>query len=118
MVTITDYSKRQSLDGKEFFTLNLMGGVELVQSKTTGSFYATAWNASITTTFNEDVCRSLVGKTLPGEIQRVEVAPYHYNIKETGEVITLHHKYRFNASPNSPSMEQAVFEPEMATSQV
>ena len=118
MVTITGYTKRQNAEGKEFFTLTLMGGVELVKSSKTGNYYATAWKTSITSTFNEDVCRSLVGKALPGEIQRVEVQPYSIVNKETGEVITLSHRYRFNPQPNNPTMEQAVFEPELATAAV
>lgn len=48
MVTIIDYTKRQNAEGKEFFVLNLMGGVELVKSTKTGNYYATAWKSSIT----------------------------------------------------------------------
>ena len=64
MVTIIGYTKRQNAEGKEFFTLNLMGGIELIKSSKTGSFYATAFKSSITSTFNEDVCKSLIGLAL------------------------------------------------------
>jgi hypothetical protein len=113
MVTVIDYAGRRSADGKEFFVLILMGGIEFVQSTHTGCFYATAWKSSITTTFNEQVCKGLVGKTLPGEVQRIEVEPYEFKVEDTGETIMLTHKFRFNPSPNNPSMEETVFAPEL-----
>ena len=112
MVTITGYTKRQNAEGKEFFTLNLMGGIELVKSSKTGNFYATAWKSSITSTFNEDVCKSLIGTKLPGTVQKTECESYEYAIPSTGEIVMLTHKYLFNPSPNAPSMEEVVFTPE------
>jgi hypothetical protein len=112
MVTIVDYKQRQNAEGKEFFTLSIQGGVEFVKSSKTGEFYATAWKSSITCTFNEVVCKSLIGKTLPGEIQKMEVEPYEYHLPETGETIMLSHKYRFNPEPNNPTAEEVVFQPE------
>ncbi len=112
MVTIINYTKRQNAEGKEFFTLNLMGGVELVKSTKTGNYYATAWKSSISCTFNEDVCKSLIGTKLPGIVTRVESEPYEYKIPSTGETIMLTHKYRFDASPNIATMEEVVFTPE------
>jgi hypothetical protein len=113
MVTIIDYKKAQNSAGKEFILLILMGGISFVKSTITGSFYATAWKTSITSTFSEEVCKSLVGTKVAGEIQKIESEPYEYKIKETGETIMLTHKYSFNPSPNTPSMEETVFQPEM-----
>ena len=48
MVTISGYRKLTNADGKEFCALLLMGGIELIKSKTTGQYYATAWKSSIT----------------------------------------------------------------------
>ena len=112
MVTIIDYTKRQNAEGKEFFTLNLMGGVELVKSTKTGNHYATAWKSSISCTFNEDVCKSLIGSKLPGTVQKIECEAYEYALPSTGEIVMLTHKYLFNPSPNAPSMEEVVFTPE------
>lgn len=112
MVTIIGYTKRQNAEGKEFFTLNLMGGIELIKSSKTGSFYATAFKSSITSTFNEDVCKSLIGTKLPGIVTKVESEPYEYKIPSTGETVMLTHKYRFDASPNTATMEEVVFTPE------
>ena len=112
MVTIIGYTKRQNAEGKEFFTLNLMGGIELIKSSKTGNFYATAFKSSITSTFNEDVCKSLIGSKLPGTVQKIECDSYEYAIPSTGEIVMLTHKYLFNPSPNSATMEEVVFSPE------
>ena len=113
MVKITGYTKRQNAEGNEFYTLNLMGGVTLVKSSKTGNYYATAWKSSISSTFNEDVCKSLIGTELPGTVQRIEAEPYEYKLPSTGETIMLTHKYQFNPSPNNATMEEVVFTPEL-----
>jgi hypothetical protein len=110
MVNVIDVVKRQDAAGKEFYCLILNGDLEFVQSAKTKNWYATALKTSITTTFPEQVCKSLIGKTLPGEIQRVEVDPYEFTIEETGEVITLTHRSKYNPKPLSVSTEEAVFE--------
>ena len=112
MVTIIDFKKAVNSAGKEFFLLILMGGVTFVKSSITGNFYCTAWKTSITSTFNEIVCKSLVGTKLPGEIEKVDSEPYEYKIPTTGETVILYHKYRFNPSPYALTMEEAVFTPE------
>ena len=111
MVTVSSFQARKRADGKEFFTLNLQGDVEFVKSNTTGNFYATAFKGSITTTFTEETCKALVGRSLPGKIHRVVSEPYSYTIPETGEVVTLTHKYQFTPE-QAQTMEQVVFAPE------
>lgn len=113
MVKIIDYAKRLNAEGKEFFVLILMGGLEFIKSSISGNFYATAWKTSITSTFNEDTCKSLVGTKVQGIIERVASEPYEFKIPTTGETIILQHKLKFTPAPNSPSMEEAVFTPEM-----
>jgi hypothetical protein len=111
MVKITDYNKRQNAEGKEFFTLSLMGDVEFVKSSISGNFYATAFKGSITTTFNEETCKGLIGRTFPGQIERFDCEPYEYKLP-IGETIILQHKYRFNPLQKEPSVEQVIFGPE------
>jgi hypothetical protein len=114
MVNVIDVVSRQDAAGKRFFGLILMGGIEFVQSKKTGSYYATALKTTITTTFPEQFCKGLIGKTIPGEIQRTEVDPYEYTVEETGEVVTLTHKYRYNPKASNLAVEEAVFATEIA----
>jgi hypothetical protein len=96
MVTISAYHTRQNQEGKQFVTLELSGDVELIQSSTTGAFYATAKRCTISSTFSEDVAKTLIGKQLPGRIERVQCEPYEYTNKETEEVMMLTHTYTYN----------------------
>ena len=101
MVKIVNYSERNSEDGSTFFALVIQGGLEFVKSQETGNFYATARKSSITSTFDEETCKALIGTEIPGVIVKLECDPYEYTIKETGERITLSHKYAY--IPDVPS---------------
>ena len=94
MVRISNYIKRTTEEGKDFFVLELQGGIEVVKSQETGKNYMTARKASMSCTFDELTCQSLIGTELPGSVKKVECDAYEYTIKDTGEVITL--SYRFD----------------------
>jgi hypothetical protein len=72
MVTIIDYSKRVNSDGKEFNVLILQGGLELVKSQQTGRYYATAKKASLSSTFDEEQCKTLIEQKFPRIIMKLE----------------------------------------------
>lgn len=108
MVKIIDYKQRTNSEGEEFFALILQGGLELVKSKETGRYYATGKTTSITSTFTEDVCKSLIGQEITGSIRKVECDPYEYTIKETGEIVTLEHRWEY--FKEGESTEEIVFE--------
>jgi len=93
MVRIINYKKRMAEDGREFFALEISGGIEMVKSKETGLYYATAKKATVSTTFDEETCKSLIGTEMPGRITKIKTPAYQYTIKETGEIISLEHKY-------------------------
>lgn len=95
MVTITNYHLRESKDGKQFIALEIQGDIEMVQSQQTGRFYATARKCSITSTFDEQMAKSLVGKTMRGNIIRKSCDPYDYTVPESGEIITLSYSYDY-----------------------
>ncbi len=113
MVTIVDFVKRTSSDGRAYFALVVTGGIEFIKSKESSNFYATSRKASIASTFDENTCKALLGQKLPGQIERVTVEPYEYTIKSTGEVIILDFKYRFNPLPAS-NVEENVFDSEVS----
>jgi len=104
MVTITDYRVATNTLGEQFIALELSGDLEMVQSKQTGNFYATARKCSITSTFNEAVAGQMVGKQLPGHIEKQECEPYEYTNKQTGELITLTHTYNYNPNEKSEAV--------------
>ena len=108
MVTISGYAERESADGKKFYALILQGGIEMVLSEESGRYYATAKQASITSTFDEATCKALVGTKLPGKIARIQSDPYDYTVKETGEIITLTHRWAYN--PNESAVDEMVYE--------
>ena len=93
MVTVNAYHVRQNNDGKSFIALELLGDLEMIQGSKTGRFYATAKKCTVGSTFTEEVAKTIVGRQLPGRIDRVQTEPYDYTVKETGEVISLTHTY-------------------------
>ncbi|MFV8324683.1 hypothetical protein [Flavobacterium sp. ZS1P14] len=109
MVRIINYKKRETEDGKEFFVLELQGGIEMVKSKETGKFYVTARKASISSTFDEITCQALIGTELPGKVKKVECEAYEYVIKDTGEVITLTHRFEYveEEKATTPKVEKS-----------
>lgn len=118
MVKIIKIEKRQSDDGREFNALILQGGVEMVQSKETGNFYATARKASIPSTFDDEVVQTLIGQEIPGAILKEQCDPYEVINQETGEVTELQFRYVYvpelSTNKNSGSKEDIfTMSPEM-----
>lgn len=63
---------------------------------------------SMPATFDEATCQSMVGKQIPGSIQKIECEPYEYTIPRTKEVIELDYNYSYVPLENS-TPEKAVF---------
>ena len=121
MVRIVNYQKRTTEEGKEFFTLELQGGIEIVKSQETGKSYMTARKASMSCTFDELTCQSLIGTELPGSVKKVVCEEYSYTIKETGELITLSHRFEYveqEAPTNSPEKSKTTIEEFMSKAPV
>ncbi len=93
MVTIINFKERQTEEGRIFFVLEAQGGIEMIQSKTTGKFYVTAKKAFIPATFDEATCKALIGTQMSGEIIKEDCESFEYINKETGEVASLSHRY-------------------------
>lgn len=93
MVRIINYKTRQKEDGTNFYLLEVQGGIEMVKSKSSDQYYATAKKATVSTTFDEETCQALIGTQMPGKVSKITTEPYQYTIKESGETITLEHKY-------------------------
>lgn len=95
MVRIIDYKQVQNTAGDPFISLVLQGDLVMVQSSETGRFYATAKKTSITSTFSEEEAKALIGREISGRIEKVACPEYEYSIEETGEVITLSHRWDY-----------------------
>ena len=109
MVTIINFKERETEDGKSFFVLEAQGGIEMVQSKATGKFYATARKTSIATTFDEMTCKALIGTQMQGEIIKEQCEPYELTVKETGEIITLNHRFVYTQQASESRKSQEPF---------
>ena len=106
MVTITNYKPCVSQDGKEFFALTLQGDVTVSQSEN-GNFYLTANKASLPTSFNEIVCKTLIGKQLSGSIQKVPCESFEYT-NQDGETVTLNSGYQYSPKEEGITMKQGL----------
>jgi hypothetical protein len=107
--TWVNYHLRMSKEDKEFISLELQGDVELVQSMETGRFYATAKKCFVTSTFNEQSAKALIGTNMPGSIVRVECESYDFTVPETGEVISLAHSYTYSPEGDKVVAKQNVY---------
>jgi hypothetical protein len=101
MVTITGIEKRKSADGKEFNVISLQGSVVVAISKATGKPYLTARKSSIPCTFDEILAKSLIGQSLPGEIERIETEEYEFVIPGRKKKLTLSHTYQYSPTPTT-----------------
>lgn len=113
MVTIKDYKKRENKDGEEFFVLVLQGNVVPVRSQETNRMYFTAKTCTVSSTFDEETCQQIIGQQFPGDIVKVETEPYEYALPETGEVITLSHRWEYQDNTLEPAMENVIAEEEV-----
>jgi hypothetical protein len=115
MVTISSYQLRENAEGKAFVALELTGDIEMIQSSSTGMFYASAKRCFIPSTFSEDIAKSLVGKQIRGRVDRVQTEPYEYTIKETGEVITLAHTYVYTPEESAKVIQLPQASPQLVS---
>ena len=112
MVTVKSFSERTGKDGKKFNALELMGEIELVQSQSTGRFYATARRCFISSTFDVQTAKLFIGKLLPGNIVRDESDSYEFEIPDTGERIILQHTWVYKPEQHSHVKVEKVAIPE------
>ena len=106
MVTVKEAHQRVGKDDKPFISLELIGGLELVQSQNTGRFYATTRRCYVSSTFNLETAKQFIGQKLPGKIVRIQCEPYEFTIPESGEVISLGFRYDFQPEEN-PAVDSA-----------
>ena len=118
MVRIINYKQREREDGTTFFLLELQGGVEMVLSKETGQYYATAKKAFITSTFDEVTCQALIGSEMAGNVVKQEVEPYAYVVKETGEELILTHRWVYIPEDTTATKEDKAVNQLMANTSV
>ena len=105
MVTVKDYLKRKNKTGGEFFVLVLSGGIEPVKSSD-GSLYFTSRACTVAASFDEEMCKDLIGTKFPGSIEKVPCEPYNYSIPNTDKVVELSYKWDYVDNPQEMMKEQ------------
>lgn len=98
MVQVIGVEKRTNNEGEDFCLLVLQGGIEMVQSKETGRFYATVRKAKVSCTFDERTAKSFIGSKMNGTIQRIPCEAYEFETQD-GETIELSFKYGYFPEP-------------------
>lgn len=111
MVKIISTKISTNNQGKSFVSLKVQGDPEFIQSQQTGKFYLTAKTCLIASTFDKDVANTLIGKDLPGSIERVPSEPYEFTVPETGEVLTRVHRYEYQPLKVEAQQQVDRFEP-------
>ncbi|MBK9300626.1 MAG: hypothetical protein IPN14_08470 [Bacteroidetes bacterium] len=71
----------------------------------------TAKTAYVATTFDVQTAEALIGSELPGTVVKVASEPYDYVVKETGETMTLTHRYEYQLE-DKPMVESQPIAPE------
>jgi hypothetical protein len=98
-VVVVDVVERVSNIGKKFIALIVQSELQIVQSAN-GNVYCAVRKASIPSTLESlETAKMMLGKELPGTIQKVECAPYD-RVTENGELITLNHRYSYVPESN------------------
>ena len=93
MVTVSNFFEMKNEAGESFVSLELSGDLELVQSQATGLFYATSRRCRINSTFNVELAKTMVGKTLSGNLIKIQCEEYDFTIQDTGEIVRMAHRY-------------------------
>jgi len=108
MVTIVGFKTYEKEDGTTFNSLVVQGGIEVVKNQETGRNYLTAKTARVSCTFDELTCETLKGTKLPGSVLKVDSEPYEYAVPNTGEILTLMHKYEYVSEEDSILKENVI----------
>ena len=95
MVKVVDFKVCKNKQNEKFVALVLQGDLMMIQSQETGRYYASAKRCTTPSTFSEEELESVLGKEIPGRIEKVACEPYEYTIEETSEVITLSHRWEY-----------------------
>ena len=106
-VTIVDVKERTSQEGNSFMALIVQNELVLVTSKS-GNVYVAAHRVSIPCTLDYDTAKMMIGKELPGTIEKVECAAFE-TVNSDGEMVHLNHRYSYIPENNRTVVEEKQF---------
>jgi hypothetical protein len=94
MVQIIGFEKKLSKNKESYAVLILQGEPEVLISKTSGRPYISARKTTIPCALEENQAQALLGKELPGSIERVSCTPFEVKLA-TGKRVKISTAYQF-----------------------
>ena len=94
MVQIIGFEKKQSKSKESYAVLILAGEPEVMISKSSGRPYISAKKTTIPCALEENQAQALIGKELPGSIERVACTPFEVKLA-TGKKVRISTAYQF-----------------------
>jgi hypothetical protein len=104
MVQIIGFEKKQNKSNESYAVLIVQGEPEIMISKSSGRPYISARKTTIPCSLEENQAQALIGKELPGSIERVSCAPFQLTLA-TGKKVKISSAYQFIA-PDMDSKKQ------------
>jgi hypothetical protein len=94
MVQIIGFEKKQSKSKESYAVLILAAEPEVMISKSSGRPYISARKTTIPCALEENQAQALIGKELPGSIERVACTPFEVKLA-TGKKVRISTAYQF-----------------------
>jgi hypothetical protein len=106
MVQIIGFEKKQSKSKESYAVLILAGEPEVMISKSSGRPYISARKTTIPCALEENQAQALIGKELPGSIERVACTPFEVKLA-TGKKVRISTAYQFLPAETANDKEVA-----------
>ena len=107
MVQIVAFQKKENSRTKESYSvLVLQGDPEVLISKSSGRPYISAKKTTIPCALEENQAQALIGKELPGSIERVSCAPFEVKLA-TGKKVKVSSVFQYIAPETVNEQEVA-----------
>jgi hypothetical protein len=94
MVQIIGFEKKQSKSKESYAVLILQDEPEIMISKSSGRPYVAARKTTIPCALDENQAKALIGKVLPGSIERVSCTPFKLKLA-TGKEIKISTAFQY-----------------------
>lgn len=96
MVLVSDYELREAQDGKAKVFLKVISEDLVPQtSRVTGKVYLKPLSTFLFAAIEPNQAEFLVGRSLPGRIEKVPIEPYDITDFQTGEIRTIDFRYQY-----------------------
>lgn len=96
MVLVSDYELREAQDGKTKVFLKVTSEDLIPQkSKVTGKVYLKPLSTLLFAAIEPKQAEFLVGRSIPGRIEKVSIEPYEITDFQTGEMRIIDFRYQY-----------------------